>query len=131
MQLVYHKNYCSLAEIFFTLFKTMTNKTECLNRGLPSNFWWLRSANYMKCTEECVTCTMKHILVQKIFTNWPNMCLLLRAQLKQRIHGVETHWSSGKKVMGAAFSKENNADSLLAHERTYLYWFVLKRCNCK
>ena len=24
-----------------------------LNRGLSSNFWWLKSANHVKFTEEC------------------------------------------------------------------------------
>ena len=28
--------------------------TSNLNRGLLSNFWWLRSANHVKFTEECV-----------------------------------------------------------------------------
>ena len=27
-----------------------------LNRGLSSNFWWMRSANHVKFTEECVMC---------------------------------------------------------------------------
>ena len=28
-----------------------------LNRGLSSNFWWLRSANHVKFTEECMMCS--------------------------------------------------------------------------
>ena len=30
-----------------------------LNRGLTSNFWWLRRANHLKFTEQCVMCTEK------------------------------------------------------------------------
>ena len=31
----------------------------CLNRGLSSDFWWLRNANHVKFTEVC----MQHVLV--------------------------------------------------------------------
>ena len=33
--------------------------------GLSSNFWWVRSANHGKFTEECVMCTEKYVLVKK------------------------------------------------------------------
>ena len=36
-----------------------------LNRGLSSNSWWLRSAKYLKFTEECVILREKHVLVKK------------------------------------------------------------------
>ena len=39
-----------------------------LNRGLSSNFWWLRSANHVKFTEECVKCMEKYVLGKKMFT---------------------------------------------------------------
>ena len=41
-----------------------------LNRGLSSNFCWLRSANHVKFTEECVMFMEEHVLIkQKMFTN--------------------------------------------------------------
>ena len=40
---------------------------QSLNRGLSSNFWWLRSANHVKCTEEGVMCTEKNILVKNVY----------------------------------------------------------------
>ena len=36
-----------------------------LNRGLSSDFRWLRSANHVKLTKECMMCTEKYILVNK------------------------------------------------------------------
>ena len=36
-----------------------------LNRGLSSNFCWLRNANHVKFTEECVICRQKHVLIKK------------------------------------------------------------------
>ena len=57
-----------------------------------------------KFTEECVMCTEKHALVQKMFTNVLNMEFPRRARVKGT---VETHWLSGKeKVLGAAVSKQ-------------------------
>ena len=44
-----------------------------VNRGLILNFWWLRSANHVKFTEEHVMSTEKHVLVKKVFTNGLNM----------------------------------------------------------
>ena len=43
--------------------------TPGLNRGLSSNFWWLRSISHVKFTEEGVMYMKKHVLVNKIFTN--------------------------------------------------------------
>ena len=40
-----------------------------LNRGLSSNYWWLRSVNHVKFTEECILCIEKHVLIKKIFKN--------------------------------------------------------------
>ena len=65
---------------------------------------------------------------KKNFLNQQNMDLLLQAQVKKTVHRVETHWHSGKeKVPGAAVNKEGDADSLLRYERTYHYWFPLKK----
>ena len=45
------------------LFKMVANQyASGLNRGLTSNIWWLKKANYMNFTEECVMYTKKHIL---------------------------------------------------------------------
>ena len=38
-----------------------------MNRDLSSNFWWLRSANHVKFTEESVICTEKHVLVRTMY----------------------------------------------------------------
>ena len=37
-----------------------------LNRGLSSDFWWLRSVNHVKFTEEYV----KHVLIKSKFFRW-------------------------------------------------------------
>ena len=49
-----------------------------LNRGLLSNFWWLRSANHVKFTEECMMFMEKYVLGTKMFTNGLNMGLPLQ-----------------------------------------------------
>ena len=73
LELVHCKIYFSFAKInILKLFKIAANQTG-LNRGLSSNFWWLRSANHLKFTEECVMCMEKHVFVKKIFTNELNM----------------------------------------------------------
>ena len=50
-----------------------------LNRCVTSNFWWLRSANNVKFTEESVMCMEKNVLVQKIITNGLNIGFSLQA----------------------------------------------------
>ena len=48
------------------LLKTGTiQSTPCLNRGLSSNIWWLRTGNCVKFTEEWVIFSDKQILVPK------------------------------------------------------------------
>ena len=50
---------------------------------------------------------------KKIFTNNLNTSLPPWTYVGKTIHGVETHWFSGKeKVPGAAISKEDNPNSL-------------------
>ena len=93
-----------------------------LNRGLLWNVWWLRSANSMKFTEECVMCTEKYVLFKKMFTNGLHVDLPLQAWIKKTVHGGKACWLSSKeKVLGAAVSIEGHANSLLTHKRTYLY----------
>ena len=41
------------------------HRTRRWNRALSSNFWWLRSTNHVKFTEECVMNTEKHVLVKR------------------------------------------------------------------
>ena len=43
----------------------MANQTVPLNRGLSTNFWCLRSANYVKFSKQCVMCIEKHDLIKK------------------------------------------------------------------
>ena len=67
-----------------------------------------------------------------MFTKGLNMGLLLWAWVEKTVHGVVTHWLSGKEqVLNAAVSKEGLADSLLGHERIHHYWFPWRSCNCK
>ena len=42
------------------------------DRGLSSKFWWLKSANHVKFTEECVMHMEKDVLIIKMFTNGLN-----------------------------------------------------------
>ena len=72
-----------------------------MNRGLSSNFWWLRSANPVWFTKECVMCTEKHVLVKKILTNELNMGLPLQVWVKKIAHGVETYGISRKEKFQA------------------------------
>ena len=54
-----------------------------LNRGLSSNFWWLRCANHVKFTKECDV-YRETSFSQKIFTNELNMVLPLQAWIKRQ-----------------------------------------------
>ena len=64
---------------------------------------------------------------QKIFTNGLNMVWSLWAWVEKQVHGVETHWLSGKeKFLDAVVSKEDHADNVLEHERVNHYWFSWK-----
>ena len=50
------------------LFKMVANQSAPgLNRGMSSNFLWLKSVNQIKFTEECVMCLEKQILVKNIY----------------------------------------------------------------
>ena len=119
MEFVYIKSNFNLANIFvLKLFKMAANQIECFNRGLPSNFCWLRSTNHVKFTEECLICIETHILVKKIFTNRLNLNLTLQAWIKKTVHGGETHWISSKeKVLDAVINKEGHTDNVLGYKR--------------
>ena len=54
-----------------------SNNASGLTRGMSSNFWWRRSANHMKFTEECAICKKKYVFskMKKIFTNAQNIGL--------------------------------------------------------
>ena len=54
------------------------------------------------------------------------MVLPLQAWGKKTVNGLETHWlASQQKILGAAISKEDHADSFLEHERTHHCWFPI------
>ena len=58
----------------------MTNQSGSgLNRGLSSNFWWLRSVNHVKFTEECCDMDREACFSKKkmVFTNGRNIGLQL------------------------------------------------------
>ena len=67
LELSYCKNYLNLSKILFLkLFKLVANQSApSLNRGLSSKFRWLRNANHVKFTEECVISMEKHVLGKK------------------------------------------------------------------
>ena len=63
-----------------------------------------------------------------MFTNWLNIGLPQWARVKKTVHDVEIYWLFSKeKVLDAAVNKEEHADSLLGHEKTYHYWFLWKQ----
>ena len=128
MEAVYCKNYFSLIKIFvLRLFKITVNQTDCYRlEGWSSKFWWLKSGNIVKFTEECVVLE-EHVSVKKMFMNGLNMGLQLSAYVKKTVYGVETHrLSSKEKVLGTA----GHADILLGYERIHHYRFPLKGFNC-
>ena len=115
--------------VLFTQFKMMLNQSALdLNRGLSSNFWWLRDANHVRFTDECALCTEKHVLVTQIFTNELSMELPCWNWVeKKTANGVETfRLTSKEKFPFAASSKEGLANSILGHEMTHLYWYLWK-----
>ena len=60
--------------------------------------------------------------------NGLNMGLPWHTWVQKTVHGVKTHWVSGKeKVPGTAISKEYWTDSILG----YYYWFLWNGFNCK
>ena len=59
------KNYLDQKDIFvLRQFKMAANllNSPGFSRGRSFNFWWLRSADYLKFTEECVTYTENYVL---------------------------------------------------------------------
>ena len=110
------------------LFKMVANQIASgLNKVLSWNFWWLRSANSVKFTEECGMCIEKHVLVnKKNVYKWAKheVChyeselkrLFIDSLVKKKF---QAHWS------------EDHGESYLGHKRTDHYWFLCKRCYCK
>ena len=89
---------------------------QSLDVGLTSKFWWLRKDKHLKFTEKYATCTKKHVLVEKIFTNGQNMDSPLYVWDEKTVHRVETNWLPGKeRVPGALVSKESDAADFLGH----------------
>ena len=123
LELLYCKNYSELAKIFI-LRQTIQNAPG-LNRGLPSNFWWLRSVNHMKSLEECVMYTENPILVQRIFTNRLNM------RLAQAWHEKAAHWVETDSPVKKKFWGQFMLTVFLRYTSTLDYWFLWKRYKCK
>ena len=62
----------NIVEYLYWVFKKATDQSACgFNRGLSSNFWWLKIANQVRFKEKCEMGKEKHILVKKkkMFTN--------------------------------------------------------------
>ena len=78
----YHKNIC---------FEAIQNSGK-LNRGLSSNFWWLKNANPMKFTEEYVMCMEKYILIKKVVYKWAKHWFAPTSpSQKDTVHRMEIH----------------------------------------
>ena len=102
-----------------------------LNRGLSSNFCWLRSANQVKFTEECMMCSQKHVLRKKCLQISSTWLGHYEPELKnQSIEWKHTD-SDKENILVAVVSKDGQAGSLLRHERIHHYQFPCKRYNCK
>ena len=81
-----------------------------LNRGLSSNFWWLRCANYVEFIEVYAMSMEKLFFSQKKYL-----------QTEKKVDEMETYWLSDKvKVTAAVIIEEAHTDSL---EEIYPYWF--------
>ena len=68
LELVYSKNYLISQKYFFwgySKWLQIKQNVSGLQRGLLSNFWWLKSVNQVKFSEECVMGTEKNVLVKK------------------------------------------------------------------
>ena len=64
--MVYDKNYFNRLKYFFwgySKWRKIKQRSPGLNRGLSSDFCWLRTVNHVKFTER-VVCKEKHILVK-------------------------------------------------------------------
>ena len=95
-----------------------------MNRGLYSNFWWLRSAN-------CVSFIEWYVMSRelKIPINELSMSLPLRIWMTKTVYWVETHWISGnEKVPGVADRKEELA---YRTRRDTLLSISMKRFICR
>ena len=118
---IYSSNHSNIAKIFvLRLFKMVANQTQRFR---------LKKRSIINClvAEKCKPCEIYSIMChvyggqcfnQQMFTNG-----LITSLPRLREKTVN--------VLGAAFSKEGHADSLLGLESSRHYWFPWKRCNCK
>ena len=71
-----------------------------LNRGMSTNIWNQRRANYTKFTEQSLMWTEM---------NGQNIGLPLQTFVEKRVQWAKTHWLSGKeKIQGTVISSEDN-----------------------
>ena len=65
MQTLHEKNiFQGIQKGYIVIFQT---ECSCLNRGLSSNLWWLRSANQVSFTEESQMSTEKACLRKNVY----------------------------------------------------------------
>ena len=71
--------------LVFRLFNMVENQNAPdLNKGLSSNFWWLKIADHVKFTEECAMCMENHVLViKKEVYKWAK-CLFTTTSLSRK-----------------------------------------------
>ena len=97
-----------------------------LNRGLCLSFWWLRSANHMKFTEECVICIEKLVLVKRIFINWLTMGLHHKPELKRQ----SMEWKHTDFPVKKMFWVQQLVRKTAFYEKKEpITWFPWKRCQ--
>ena len=130
LEFVLAKIIAILKKIFIlTLSKMLINQcAPGLNIGLSSNLWWLRSANHVNITKECVTHKEKHTLIKRFFfkraKHWFVISSLSR---KDSPWSENTCISRLEKVPGVVVSKYGHADNLLGYERVKWQLISLKK----
>ena len=74
MEFIYSKNVLISQKYLFWgywISQQIKQSAPGLNRGLLTNFWRLKSANYVKFTELYVMCTKRHVLAKNnVFSKW-------------------------------------------------------------
>ena len=102
-ELVYSKNDFNLTNICFEPIQWQQISTPGLNRGLLSNFYWLRSVNHVKFIKECVMRTKKHVSVKKY--PWMGQTWVCHYETEWKMVHSGNIVTSKEKIPGAVVSK--------------------------
>ena len=95
-------------------------------------FGWLKRANHITFTEECVMDTEKYVLVKKMFYKCSKhgIASMSLSGKKQVIEWKHTNSLVKKRFWVQLLVKKALTNSLLRHERTHHFWFSWKSFNC-